>query len=317
MAARNLFSGLMAAAALSLVQAQRLPVHEMVHRRALDDPSIDYLANMCYPNYMKIIYDVEYTDAELTAALAVSPLPCEQQQYVLYGCIANASTSIDFLAEQQCVCGSNFLDAHKGCVACYTAHGYREVTEEEDAAKYSSIQSAECTGRPTQPFTDLLFPETDYDAEYTSQLNSPTIILVNDKFPNNTAVSNYWTGPASASLGSITGSATARATEYSIPFDDYTYTTSTSTRKSSTRRANFSYTSSTSSIELPTPWVRTETIWLSSLTGSPVTREPVSAVSQVPTTTSTSANGGGMELGLAGKSGVVLVIVNVIFVALL
>jgi hypothetical protein len=38
--------------------------------------------------------------------------------------------------------------------------------------------------------------------------------LGDDKFPNNTAVSNYFTGTGLATLGAITGSATARLTTW-------------------------------------------------------------------------------------------------------
>lgn len=51
--------------------------------------------------------------------LANSPFPCEQQRYLIAVCAANGTTEIDFLAEQQCLCGGAFFDALAGCQACY------------------------------------------------------------------------------------------------------------------------------------------------------------------------------------------------------
>jgi len=47
---------------------------------------------------------------------------------------------------------------------------------------------------------------------YTSLSLAPTLTLGFDKFPNNTAVSNYFTETGPATPGAITGSATARLT---------------------------------------------------------------------------------------------------------
>ncbi|KAF7944240.1 hypothetical protein EAE96_010642 [Botrytis aclada] len=42
----------------------------------------------------------------------------------------------------------------------------------------------------------------------------PDVVIKSDRFPNQTAVSNYYTGNTVWTTGSITGSATARLTSY-------------------------------------------------------------------------------------------------------
>jgi hypothetical protein len=49
---------------------------------------------------------------------------------------------------------------------------------------------------------------------YTSLSLLPTLTLGFDKFPNNTAVSNYFIETGPATPGAITGSATARLTTF-------------------------------------------------------------------------------------------------------
>ncbi|KAH7305139.1 hypothetical protein BKA65DRAFT_520951 [Rhexocercosporidium sp. MPI-PUGE-AT-0058] len=312
MAAKIALLSLMATAggALSLSPTERLSVH----RRALDDPSLAYLASMCVPNYFEAYNNMDISFDDFIPSLHDSPLPCEQETYIMYTCLANDTTEIDFLAEQQCVCGSNFRSAYEGCNECYQVHGYSEGIEEA-VSIISSIWSAECSARPTKAFTEYWFSTAP--GAYESQQLSPTTTLGNDKFPNNTAVSNYWTGLPSASLGSITGSATARATEYVYPDEETTSTSSaTSSSRSTSRRANFSFTSTTSLLNI-TSSTSSSAVSSGSITSAPTSSTPVTAVSQAPSTTSTSTNGVGMEMGSAWNSGVALVVVNVVVIAFL
>ncbi|KAL5318002.1 hypothetical protein ACEPPN_015106 [Leptodophora sp. 'Broadleaf-Isolate-01'] len=301
MAARIILLSLMAGSVLSLVQTQRLSTY----RRAIDDPSITYVTSVCLPGYMEAFNNVDVSFEEMLESLHDSPLPCEQEGYIFYTCMAHGTTEIDFLAEQQCICGSNFLSANEGCNACYREHGSPNGIEVPES-EVSSIWTAACSASPTQPFSAYFNTADD-------QQFSPTITLGTDKFPNNTAISNYWTGVPSASVGSITGSATARATEWAD--DEETTSTSTST----SRRANFSFTStvpashSTSSTTEPSSSVDSS----GSITSVPTSSTPVSPLSQASTTASTSTNGVGMEIGMAWNSGVALVVVNVAVVALL
>ncbi|KAG4438433.1 hypothetical protein IFR05_006086 [Cadophora sp. M221] len=303
MAARIALLSLMAGSVLSLVHTQRLSVY----RRELDDQSLTYLTSMCLPNYMEAFNNIDVSFEEMLPSLHNSTLPCEQEGYIYYTCMANGTTEIDFLAEQQCICGSNFLSANKGCNACYRAHGSPEGVEVPESS-VSSVWTAACSASPTQPFGAYFTTAND-------QQFSPTSTLGPDKFPNNTAVSNYWTGLPSASLGSITGSATARATEWA----DEEETTSTSTSTSTSRRANFSFTSTVAASHSTSSATESSSPIDSSgsMTSAPTFTTPISPLSQASTTASTSTNGGGMEMGVAWNSGVVLVVVNVVVIAFL
>ncbi|KAF8849048.1 hypothetical protein BDZ45DRAFT_561722, partial [Acephala macrosclerotiorum] len=114
------------------------------------------------------------------------PFPCEESLYIRQVCMANGTTTNDFLAEQQCLCNGSYFTVAAGCDACYIAHGYRNYTSEESKRGISSIFVAECEPTPPfQPFTNLL-PAINI----TSQSLSPLITLGDDRFPNMTAVSN-------------------------------------------------------------------------------------------------------------------------------
>ncbi|PVH78014.1 hypothetical protein DL98DRAFT_517008 [Cadophora sp. DSE1049] len=313
MAVKTLLVSLMATSAIALTHTGGL------YRRELDEESALYLQEMCLPNVAEYINNVDSSYDNLIPSLHDSPLPCEQEAYIINTCIANDTTAIDYLAEQQCICGSNFRETFEGCNACYLAHGFTSELEGTEELM-SSIWTAECSARPTQAFTDLLYIAAE---TVSTPRSDSTTTLENDQFPGQTAVSNYWTGLPSASLGSITGSATARATVYfgddddDDDFnddDDFPPSSTTST----SRRANFSYNSTASAT--PTTFTSTESssdVSSAPTTSAPITSAPVTAVSQAPTTASTSTNGVGMDMGLAWNSGVILVVVNVVVVALL
>lgn len=121
---------------------------------------------------------------------------------------------------------------------------------------------------------------------------SPKLTLAEDKFPNQTAASLYWTSNlhVTPTIGVITGIATGRATVMTAPFEIYTPSGSVSTAMGS-----------------------------SVVTSSPTTISPQSgsasgsgSAAGVSTTLSTAGVG---EIGVA--SGVVLVVVNVVAVMLL
>ncbi|EPE25221.1 hypothetical protein GLAREA_11802 [Glarea lozoyensis ATCC 20868] len=139
-----------------------------------------------------------------------SPFPCERTLYLQWACIANGTETIDFLAEQQCFCGGGFFSASEGCDACYRAHGLVMSTSPEEEASYlSSLSTAECTPNPpTQGFTNLV-ATVDF-----SLIRTRSTTLSDDKFPNQTAVSNYFTTTKALTPGEVTGSATARRTSW-------------------------------------------------------------------------------------------------------
>lgn len=320
MAVKILCLSLMATSTIALIHTGGL------YRREFDEETDLYLQEMCLPSVAEFAYNVDPTVDNFIPSLHDSPFPCEQQVYILNTCVANDTTAIDYLAEQQCICGSNFRETIQGCGACYSAHGLTSDMEKSNEL-VSSMWSAECSARPTQAFQEILY-SIAYRIELTASTpqSETTTTLENDQFPSQTAVSNYWTGLSSPSLGSITGSATARATVYSgnddddfgDDFDDDDVFV-TSRSMSTSRRANFSYTSPASGATHTSTSTESSTVDTSSqlTTSAPTTNAPVTAVSQAPTTVSTSTNGVGMEMGLAWNSGVVLVVVNVAVVALL
>ncbi|TGO19992.1 hypothetical protein BPAE_0323g00060 [Botrytis paeoniae] len=173
-------------------------------------PNENYLYQMCYPNLANITILVGSNAAEKRLQImANSPFPCERSNYIIYACLANGTSPIDFLAEQECICPSSLWELEAACTDCYLAHGYQNITRERSDASISSLSQAECTATPVQPFTNFF---SSIDA--SQALTMPDAVLGSDKFPNQTAVSNYYTGNTVWTIGSITGSATARLTSY-------------------------------------------------------------------------------------------------------
>ncbi|KFY55367.1 hypothetical protein V497_07010 [Pseudogymnoascus sp. VKM F-4516 (FW-969)] len=163
-------------------------------------PNRIYLDAMCLPTKSKLD---PAPLSELVAAMANSPFPCEQRIYLERTCFANGTTPNDFLAEQQCLCGSNYFSALAACYGCRIAHGL--VVTPADLVEFSSQVSrhstAECEATPvSQGYTNLFTVNTSTGAP-------PDLTLSPDPFANDTAISNYWTGPTALVVGKITGSA--------------------------------------------------------------------------------------------------------------
>lgn len=162
-----------------------------------------YITNLCYPN---LLDDNELVPDNLVSIFAKSPFPCEQQMYLERACFANGTAEIDFLAEQQCLCSGNYFEASHGCLECAYAHGYFDVENPLDKAlsKLTSASSAECSATPVTMRYAELIPGTLISA------NDDVATLTSDRFPSDTAISNYWTGATTPIAGKITGSATGR-----------------------------------------------------------------------------------------------------------
>lgn len=161
---------------------------------------------MCFPLYSNNsrTLTLGLTPDTLIPSLVNSPFPCEQLLYLSNACLSNGTTAIDFLAEQQCLCGGSWFDAAIGCELCQIAHGVQGATHAEVSASVSSLSRAECaTSPPRGPFTNLVPPlnHTTLQADVT---------LGPDQYPDQTAVSNYFTATASMTPGAITGEATKR-----------------------------------------------------------------------------------------------------------
>ncbi|KFY07182.1 hypothetical protein V492_07378 [Pseudogymnoascus sp. VKM F-4246] len=163
-----------------------------------------YLGNLCYPN---LLDDNGRVPDNLVGIFSKSPFPCEQMMYLERACRANGTAEVDFLAEQQCLCGGNFFDASRGCLECTYAHGFFDAEYPLDKAlsKLTSASSAECSATPVA---------MNYAERVPGTLKSATddvATLTSDRFPSDTAISNYWTGATTPIAGQITGSATGRA----------------------------------------------------------------------------------------------------------
>lgn len=179
----------------------------------INDPVGKYLEEMCLPlwsNHTRAVH-LNLTIIEMASSLSNSPFPCEQEIYIQSACSANGTTEIDFLAEQECICKGAFFDVIAGCDACYAAHGYESGRSlSEESAGIASLSAAECQPSPPfQPLSNLIAP-----VNITSVSLRPSLTLGDDRFPNNTAVNDYWTPTRSITLGDITGSATARLTTW-------------------------------------------------------------------------------------------------------
>ncbi|KAH7408983.1 hypothetical protein BKA64DRAFT_742158 [Cadophora sp. MPI-SDFR-AT-0126] len=203
------FSILYASMAVYFALASASNEHQ-IYGRQEDDSSefhrgFAYLWQMCSPDSYRVITNSSY-DGQIFPQLASSPFPCDQVDYILGTCMTNATNpAVDLPAEQRCLCGSNLVDAWKGCQACYYAHGARLTNEIEEASYISSVFTAECTPSPypSVPLISLLNITTP-----TTTAPRPT--FAEDKFPDQTAASNYWTTNAhlSPTIGVITGIAT-------------------------------------------------------------------------------------------------------------
>ncbi|KAG4413795.1 hypothetical protein IFR04_013067 [Cadophora malorum] len=258
-----------------------------IHRRQgsdLPEPErgLFYILDMCGPDTRRLVESQEF-EGEIFPHLANSSFPCDQLDYILGSCSANATNpAVDFAAEQQCLCGSNLVDAWNGCQDCWRARGFRLGNETLEKLYISSLFTAECTPSPypTIPFGNLRNIPTTMPTT-----RSPKLTLAEDKFPNQTAASLYWTSNlhVTPTIGVITGIATGRATVMTAPFEIYTPSGSVSTSMGS-----------------------------SVVTSSPSTTSPPSGSAGVSTTSSTAGIG---EMGVA--SGVVFVVVNVVAVMLL
>lgn len=176
-------------------------------------PNALYLSEICYPLLSNSSRDVELhlTLNNKISSLANSPFPCEQADYIREVCTANGTTPIDFLAEQECLCTSSYWEILKGCDDCFIAHGDLDFTSDDSASKISSLSSAECLAAtpPIQPYSNLFAP-----VNISTVFTEADISIGTDRFPNNTAVSNYYTQTGEVTPGAITGSATARLTRW-------------------------------------------------------------------------------------------------------
>lgn len=186
-------------------------------------PDATYLVDMCMPNmfdesrardlgikfYVTSIEAGYVEAAKLAISLGGSPFPCEQSIYIEYACHANATKPVDYLAEQQCYCGSTFWEADQACNDCFLAHGLKGPSKKDYGDTMNSFSSKVCAATPIAGGI-IAAAKTD--------LPDQTAILSYEKasavaHPSQTAVS-YYAEVKPMSIPAITGEAAARQTTW-------------------------------------------------------------------------------------------------------
>ena len=186
-------------------------------------PDEQYIIDMCLPNFLDEArasrLGIELTSktqegaylegAKLAISLGGSPYPCEQAVYIEYACHANATKPADYLAEQQCYCGSTFFDADQACNDCFLAHGLVSASKQEYGDRMDKFSEKVCDATPVAGGVFAAAKTMLPDAQTRLEWASKSVV----QHPSSTAVSLYATLPA-LSVPALTGEATARATNW-------------------------------------------------------------------------------------------------------
>ncbi|KFA64977.1 hypothetical protein S40285_10147 [Stachybotrys chlorohalonatus IBT 40285] len=164
--------------------------------------------------------------------------PCIEIVDIESRCQPNGTDSIDYAAHAQCMCNGSYFSDWLGCQDCLLVHGFRN---ERDRAYWGAVMSAAsedlCTGTPTAVFQSL-FAEVLTNGAVPFVTTGET--RTSDRFPDETAVSLYYTAEGTQGIGAITGSAAAATAEPS---------TESSTESSTAISSSTSRPSSTSAAE--------------------------------------------------------------------
>ncbi|PVH67574.1 hypothetical protein DL98DRAFT_523261 [Cadophora sp. DSE1049] len=93
--------------AIHFVLSSAMHGHQMKPRQEVNstesDPVSLYLWQMCSPDTFSYITGFN-ADGQVFPHLASSSFPCDQTDYILNSCMANATDpAVDFAAEQQCL----------------------------------------------------------------------------------------------------------------------------------------------------------------------------------------------------------------------
>lgn len=155
--------------------------------------------------------------------------PCQSILDIQAACQPNGTLPIDYIAHQECMCGGSFFSDWIGCLDCDYVHGARSP---KDVAVFNTVLTsashALCTGTPTTDFNAIFAALTE--GVSVTETNTAT----SDQFPNETAVSLYFTVTGSQGPGVITGSATAATKTESAAQTSQTGSSTTGTGSKST-----------------------------------------------------------------------------------
>lgn len=132
--------------------------------------------------------------------------PCQAIITIEEQCQPNGTSSLDYIAHQECMCGGGFFSNWNGCQQCQYVHGARsEAVVEAFESIISSASVSLCTGTPTASFAAIF----SSIADSAPQVASGAATTVSDQYPSDAAVSLYYTASGPQGAGAITGSATA------------------------------------------------------------------------------------------------------------
>ena len=220
------------------------------------------------------------TDEEAYLAKVCSPEvtsgpipPCVSINNIEQACLPNNTTPLALEAHAQCICGGSFFSDWEGCLACNTVHGARAPPV---AAVFldiiSTVSDRLCTGTPTAPFASI-FEQVRATAGAEEAAGG---VPASDRYPDQTAVSLYYTLVTSQGPGAITGSATAATnTRNVVPTDGSRNSTSdvvdavnsrtTTTTSTSLRSTNTVASAATSSTSSSSSGARETGAWIGGL----------------------------------------------------
>lgn len=99
--------------------------------REFNDPVAIYLNKLCCP----LISNLNRARELKLTSLANSPVPYEQQVYLMDIWMANHTDEAGFLAEQQCMCGSSLFEVWAGCSDCLFAHAWTLYTPKKKVSQ--------------------------------------------------------------------------------------------------------------------------------------------------------------------------------------
>jgi hypothetical protein len=178
----------------SLASATYVDAPQLVHAHSLSSRQINnseeaYLRSVCTPPN-------------------VPNAPCQVINNIESACQPNGTSTLAYLAHQECMCSGGFFSNWFGCLNCLYVHGGRSKAQSIVFSQIlTSASNSLCTGTPTVKFADIFASLTNSPPNAPSTAGTGTT----DLFPSMTEVSLYYTASGSQGPGAITGSA-AQAT---------------------------------------------------------------------------------------------------------
>lgn len=138
--------------------------------------------------------------------------PCVAIGMIETLCQPNNTESIGIEAHAQCMCNGSYFPDWTGCQNCLLVHGLRSERDNFYWSKVMSVASdALCTGTPTAILQSLFASATTNTDKAPFATSGDTTSW--DQYPDNTAISLYYTTTITQGLGDITGTATSATSD--------------------------------------------------------------------------------------------------------